>query len=287
MASKRTANKFEFKQPKSKFQKLDITKSNSQIPNPITIINVANDSVKSINNDDTCIWEDDDDELFLLASQKAEKVNAMKEGIGTIDTFTQFTRDANPASSLSSTQQKSDSAITNFLDDNDDDLVLSQIPTFETNLPNAANVIGFSIQDKFPAKSITKVLTSTQIPSTSKNSKIQHFSNVQNNVENDNNKKACINFMEEDLEKQKTFIESLQEKIKIAHEIIQTKDGETKMLRYDLQLIKKRNDDLRREKLEETERIKCENMTKMTKLEYELNAQKTELEFKVSTYVYK
>lgn len=281
MASKRNAPKFEFKQPKSKFQKLDITQTSSQILNPITI-NVAKDSSKSINNEDNCIW-DDDDEFILLASQAAEKVNAMKEGIGTIDSFTQFTRHADAITSSSSTQRKTDSVISNFLDDNDDDLVLSQIPTFETNFVSPAKKNNeILIKNKMIDKPENN-LPLTSIPSTSKNAQNQYSSNLQNNI--DRKETVCIKFMEKDLEKKKICIESLQEKIKISNELIQTKDGETKILRYELQLIKKRNDDLRREKFEEIERIKCENLNKIKNLELELNAQKTELEFKVKSLI--
>lgn len=270
MASKRPSSGFNFKYPQNKFAKLNITTSKSQaLAGPSSTSNGPSNCIQNEWDD----WNDEgNDELILLASQRAEQVNDMHQGICLIDegadTFSQF----KPNAASSSTQMDKD-VLNDFLQSNDDDdQMFSQLPIFETN-SKAANtniIIPKSVKPTTSAQS--------KSPFTSVHAQNNHVQ-IQKNVDNKND--VRINFMGRELELKKKFNDDLQEKLCKINERLQTKEGEISMLRFDVQSLRKQCEEARREKFQNIERIKSENLAKITKLERLLKMQTTELEFKV------
>lgn len=76
----------------------------------------------------------------------------------------------------------------------------------------------------------------------------------------------------------------LQQEVRKLNEKCQTRDGEIAVLRYDLQKNRNIQQDLRKEKLDECERIKNEYLGQLNELDRRNQKQQSELEFKVTTY---
>ncbi|XP_055547445.1 ATR-interacting protein mus304 [Wyeomyia smithii] len=96
----------------------------------------------------------------------------------------------------------------------------------------------------------------------------------------DHGKDLQIRFLTNQLEMASKKTEKLQTDYNDVLERIQIRDGEVSMLRYELKNIKSQNEQLRLEKMKESETIKQELVAKMKSLEKVILVQKTELDFK-------
>ncbi|XP_065083749.1 ATR-interacting protein mus304 [Ochlerotatus camptorhynchus] len=96
----------------------------------------------------------------------------------------------------------------------------------------------------------------------------------------DHAKDMQVKFLTGQLEKANKERELLKKDYNEVTDRIQIRDGEVSMLRYELKNVKSQNDQLRLEKMKETETIKKEWVEKMKDLEKVIVAQKSELEFK-------
>ncbi|XP_053692420.1 ATR-interacting protein mus304 [Sabethes cyaneus] len=96
----------------------------------------------------------------------------------------------------------------------------------------------------------------------------------------DHAKDIQIRFLNNQLEMASKKSEKLQGDYNDVLERIQIRDGEVSMLRYELKNIKSQNEQLRLDKMKESETIRQELVAKMKSLEKVILAQKTELDFK-------
>ncbi|XP_058818120.1 ATR-interacting protein mus304 [Topomyia yanbarensis] len=96
----------------------------------------------------------------------------------------------------------------------------------------------------------------------------------------DHAKDLQVKFLTNQLEMASKKTEKLQTDYNDMMERIQIRDGEVSMLRYELKNIKSQNEQLRLEKMKESETIKKEWVEKMKSLEKVIVAQKADLEFK-------
>ncbi|XP_055588818.1 ATR-interacting protein mus304-like [Uranotaenia lowii] len=96
----------------------------------------------------------------------------------------------------------------------------------------------------------------------------------------DHAKDLQVNFLTKQLDMATKKMEQLQKDYNEVLERIQCRDGEASMLRYELKNVKSQNDQLRLEKMKESETMKKEWIEKVKDLEKVIVAQKSELEFK-------
>ncbi|XP_058453092.1 ATR-interacting protein mus304 [Malaya genurostris] len=98
----------------------------------------------------------------------------------------------------------------------------------------------------------------------------------------DHAKDMQVKFLTNQLEMASKKTDKLQTDYNDVLERIQIRDGEVSMLRYELKNIKSQNEQLRLEKMKESETIKREWVEKMKNLEKVIIAQKADLEFKTA-----
>lgn len=263
---------FQFRQPRSKMPKLDITISSSQriaIAGPSTSQHQPPPPSSSQDVAVEDAWcEDEEDEIFVLASQAVEQVQAnaavvISQAMNSAHHDITYNRFRQNVRAVQSTQ------IDEF--DQDEDL-FSNVPDFDSN-----NV---------PTSTENKV-TIEQVAQNNH----QHHQNSQHNVRpaSENNgavrghkEKIQNEFYAEKLKAQKKEIEQLKETLNKINQRCTTKEGEASTLRYDVSSKAKEIERLRHEKMEEAVEIEKKYAEKILALEKKIENQGAELQFKVN-----
>lgn len=141
--------------------------------------------------------------------------------------------------------------------------------------------------NNFKMPTVTKNIRTSQVPGTSK-AALQNVCTVPSNSsqipatytsKKDRENTVHVNMLQNSLEKVRKEHTKLKSDFSEITNKIQTKDGENSMLRYELNIIKKQNEQYRLAKIQENENVKREWLEKIKNLEKELKAKETEMEF--------
>lgn len=259
---------FQFRQPRSKMPKLDITISSSQRTTVAGPSNMNQQRVipetPSVQSDDP--WcEDDDDEFFVLASQKADEVQAqaaalISQPMHLCDPDTSYTRFRQDVRPVHSTQL-------NHIDEFDmDEDIFSNVPDF---VPSAQQP-GTSTENK-ENNGRTAQTCQNDVRSTSDLAAKEQKEKIQNEYFAEKNKA---------LKKQ---IDSLQGQLSKVNQKCTTKEGEASTLRYEVDSKNREIDKLRKERMEEAVEMEKKYSEQIFALEKKIEMQRTELEFKVKS----
>lgn len=251
---------FQFRQPRSKMPKLDITISSSQrtAAGPSNMNQQRDVNVSPAQVEDA--WcEDEEDEIFVLASQAVEQVQAnaavvISQSMNNRDHDMSYTRFRQDVRTVHSTQMN---PIDEF--DNDED-IFSNLPDFVSPMPVAEN--GQNVQNKQGAQTVCRS-SSIEIKAKEQKEKIQS------------------EYYAEKIKAQKKQIETLKDTLNKVNQKCTTKEGEASTLRYEVDSKSKDIERLRKEKMEETVEMEKKYSEKITTLEKKIEEQRSELEFKV------
>lgn len=234
MMSKRTG--FQFRQPKAKMPKLDITISSSQMapqPGPSTRHNQivaaqrpppVRDSVpQSVD-----MWDDDDEELIMLASQVAEKVEANAEELISQSmniTYSTFQRQAHQ---VSTQRQRHINDLDDYFRDGDE--VFSKLIESPNDLKISQIVEGLQ-SDLVPMQIDDEpvVVLDDEPPEQEAANAQGLFVDKQKKAEQVK-AEAQTAFMSNRLREQKKEIETLKENLTKISDKCQTKEGEVSWL---------------------------------------------------------
>lgn len=234
MMSKRTG--FQFRQPRAKMPKLDITISSSQLapvpgpstsrPNQIVMTSSSKPSPESMD-----MWGDDDDELIMLASQAAEKVEAnaqqvLSQSMSIHDiSYGKFRREVD-ASTQIKRPFENDALMEEFMFLNDDEDVFSKLPDF-TEAPPKNPSPETNEFDLFadPFKNINNKITNKENAKQPVDAVDASFRDMQKKAEKAK-AEAQTTFLSNKLRDQKKEIENLKESLTKINDKCQTKEGE-------------------------------------------------------------
>lgn len=264
---------FQYRQPRSKMPKLDITISSSQRISTAGPSNLVQPRVDPPPQTDDA-WGEDDDEFFVLASQAAEQVEAnaavvISQAMNNRQHDMSYIRFRQDVRTTHSTQL-------NHIDefDNDED-IFSNLPDF---IPNQVPKAGPSIENKENNHAIHKQQNSTNQPSTSTASRISTDDKAKERKE-----KIQTEYYAQKLKEQKKQIETISETLNKVNQEFRTKEGEASTLRYAVEQKSKEIDKLRKEKMDEAVEMEKKFSEKIIALEKKIEEQRSELEFKVFT----
>lgn len=267
---------FQFRQPRAKMPKLDITISSSQrIANAGPSTSQQARDVAMI-EDAWC--EDEEDEIFVLASQAVEQVQAnaavvISQAMNSADhdiTYNRFRQNVRPVHST----QINDNPMDVF--DNDED-IFSNVPDF------VSNTVQPSTENRENNGQVAQ-------QNNNNNNQNNHQQSSQNNVagpSSDNTgarnqmEKIQNEYYGEKIKTQKKEIDQLKETLNKMNQRCTTKEGETSTLRYEVHTKSSEIDRLRREKLQDAVEIEKKYAEKIAALEKKIETQRSELEFKV------
>lgn len=258
---------FQFRQPRSKMPKLDITISSSQRsvagPSNINQPKVIPDTPTQ--EDAWC--EDEEDEIFVLASQAVEQVQAnaavvISQSMNIRDHDMSYTRFRQQARTVQSTQL-------NHIDefDNDEEL-FSNLPEF-----NGVQVPG-PVENK---ENSGQNGQNVQIQSSSSRTSTDNKAREQK-------EKMQTEYYAEKLKLQKKQIETLKETLSKVNQKCTTKEGEASTLRYEVDSKNREIERLRQERMDEAVEMEKKYSEKITTLERKVEEQRSELEFKVGSF---
>lgn len=266
--SKRTG--FQFRQPRSKMPKLDITISSSQ-RNPVAGTSNMNQQrpAPDIPTQPEDAWgEDEEDEFLILASQAVEQVQAnaavvISQSMNIRDHDMSYTNFRQNARAPQSTQLHQ---IDEF--DNDDDL-FSNVPDIFPNLIQPPTIATENRVNDFQIPQSQIKQNNSRVSSDSNKAR-EHKEKIQND------------YFNEKIKAQKKQIETLKETLNKVNQKCTTKEGEASTLRYEVDTKSREIDRLRRERMEESVDVEKKYSEKITALEKKLEEQRCELEFKVN-----
>lgn len=258
---------FQFRQPRSKMPKLDITISSSQrisVAGPSNM-NQPRESMETPAHADDGWGDDEEDEIFVLASQAVEQVQANAAVVisqamnNTVDvSYSRFRQNVRP---VHSTQFN---AIDEF--DNDEDL-FSNVPDY---IPNAVQP-PLTIENKENnAQSTVNQSNQNSARMSSENKAKEQKEKIQNE------------YYAEKVKAQKKQIEQLKETLNKLNQKCTTKEGEASTLRYEVDSKSREIERLRKERMNEAVDTEKKFSEKIAALEKKIETQRSELEFKVS-----
>lgn len=182
-----------------------------------------------------------------------------------------------------------------FLDDMENDFgnLTNFVGTAGVNIDNEINSVDnfdsepMSQFNNFKMPIVTKNIRSSQVPGTSK-AALQNVCGVPSissqipatyTSKKDRENTVHVNLLQNSLEKVRKEHTKLKTDFSEITNKYQTKDGENSMLRYELNIIKKQNEQYRLAKIQENENVKREWLEKIKNLEKELKSKETEMEF--------
>lgn len=279
---------FQYRMPRAKMPKLNITISSSQqgpsnmLPPPQR----ERDAPVAQPSQVPDMWpDDDDDELIMLASQAAEKVEAnaeivLSQAMGSNLNYENFRMEVQSSTQLT----KPNSVMDDFMCV-DEELFAGILECDIAPKPVAKPTVPIVSEDIFAEPS-----TSTAVKN--------------NHQQMENAKVAAQNkFLSAKLRDQKKDNENLKDALNKINEKCQTKEGEVwfiqklcvltegnlnwafflqaSTLRYELEMVRQQCDRLRKEKMTETEQLEKTYLEKVTNLEKIVEKQQSELQFKV------
>lgn len=261
---------FTYRQPRSKMPKLDITISSSQ---RIATAGPSNMNQEPPTNAEDAWYEDEEDEIFVLASQAVEQVQAnaavvISQAMNSTNihdiTYNRFQQN------IRTTHSTQFNAIDEF--DNDEDL-FSNVPDF---VPNAA------VPSVAPAAADTNNKeNNVQIALNNQNGR----TTVDNNTR-DQKEKIQNEYYAEKIKAQKKQIEQLKETLSKVNQKCTTKEGEASTLRYEVDSKAKEIERLRKERMDEAVDVEKKYSEKIASLEKKIETQRSQLEFQVNTLLY-
>ncbi|XP_055300952.1 uncharacterized protein LOC129567734 [Sitodiplosis mosellana] len=264
---------FQFRQPRSKMPKLDITISSSQrivAAGPSNMNHPPRTDAPAPSED---AWGEDDDEFFVLASQAAEQVEAnaavvISQSMNNRDHDMSYIRFRKDVRTAQSTQL-------NHIDefDNDEDL-FSNVPDFIPNPVQAAVPSVVNKENNGQVAHNHQNATANQ-PSTSTANRMSSDDKAREQKE-----KIQTEFFAEKIKAQKKQIETLRETLNKVNQKCTTKEGEASTLRYEVDSKSRDIERLRKEKMEEAVDMEKKYSEKIIALEKKIEEQRTELEFK-------
>lgn len=263
---------FQFRQPRSKMPKLDITITSSQRIAVAGPSNMNQQRAMAPSQAEDAWAEDDEDELFVLASQAAEQVEAnaavvISQSMNNRDHDMSYIRFRKDVRTAQSTQL-------NHIDefDNDEDL-FSNVPDFA---PNPVQPVR-SVENKENNGHTAQNHQSAQNqPSTSTSRRISVDEKAREKKE-----KIQTEYYAEKFKAQKKQIETLRETLNKVNQKCTTKEGEASTLRYEVDSKSREIERLRKEKMEEAVDMEKKFSEKIIALEKKIEEQRSELEFKV------
>lgn len=263
---------FQFRQPRSKMPKLDITISSSQRIVAAGPSNMNQQRVEQPAQSEDAWGEDDEDELLILASQAVEQVEAnaaviISQSMNNHDmSYIRFRQDVRTAQS---TQLN---PIDEF--DNDED-IFSSVPDFVVNPAQPAP----SVENKEnKAQHAINHQNAQNQPSTS----AAYVPRVTSDDKTREKKEKVQNEYYADQLKQKTKqIQTLKESLNKVNQKCTTKEGEASTLRYEVDAKSREIERLRKEKMEEAIHMEKKYSEKIIALEKKIEEQRSELQFKV------
>lgn len=207
------------------------------------------------------LWDEEDEEVFMVASQvldaQPDSVISQAMNFTSVNelTFNHFRREVEASTQLSAPQTNHND-IDDFMRSDDDEDIFTKLPDFSNlNQPKAQVV---------------------DVPAV-----------VERQDDDVNRKKmaqreAQTKFLQNRIREQRKEIDRLKDNnTKTSDRCIQ-KEGEASSLRYELQLRDQQVDRLRREKIAEVNALEKQLVEKVSALEKVIDAQKSEIEFKVS-----
>lgn len=273
---------FQFRQPRSKMPKLDITISSSQrigMAGPST----SQQARDAAMNEDPW-YEDEEDEIFVLASQAVEQVQANAAVVISQAMNSQAIRSTHDISyghfrqnvrAVHSTQINE-----NPMDafDNDEEDIFSNVPDFVSN--NGQPVIENQVNNGQAAQQNNGHDQQQQQQQSSQSNVVGHAS--QNTGARNQIEKIQNEIYAEKLKVQKKEIEQLKETLNKLNQRCTTKEGEASTLRYEVHSKSTEIERLRRDKMQEAVDIEKKYAEKIAALEKKIETQRSELEFKVN-----
>lgn len=258
------------------------------------------------------LWDDDDDgdELILLASQQIEFISGEQHinASSNLDiSYTSFGNNARsstqrPQSPPPTSQNEAEDLDEFFLDDMDNDFpnLTNFVGTVGINIDNEINAVDnfdsepLSQFNNFKMPTVTKnnrlsqpgtcdkrLLTSKavlqkkiEIPSNSSQAPASNYTSKK-----DRENTVRVNMLQNSLDKVCKEHTKLKTDFSEITNKMQTKDGENSMLRYELNIIKKQNEQYRLAKIQENDNVKMEWLEKIKILEKDLKTKETAMEF--------
>lgn len=235
--------------------------------------------------------------MILLASQQIELFSEQLIHASTnLDvSYTSFGTNARSSTQKPQTppptQNEAEDLDEFFIDDMENDFpnLTNFVGTAGVNIDNEINSVeNFDSEpmtqfNNFKMPTITKNIRTSQVPSTSKAALQIPSSSSQTQVpytsKKDRENTVHVNMLQSSLEKVRKEHTKLKMDFSEITNKIQTKDGENSMLRYELNIIKKQNEQYRLAKIQENENVKREWLEKIKNLEKESKAKETEMEF--------
>ncbi|XP_031634094.1 uncharacterized protein LOC116347582 [Contarinia nasturtii] len=264
---------FQFRQPRSKMPKLDITIQSSQrITAGPSNMNPQRDIVAETPTQPDGNWSDEE-EFFVLSSQAADMVHTsasvvISQSMNSLANHDMsYTRFRQEVRTVHSTQIN---PIKEVLNDDDDDLfsnIDEPIPNAIQAAPNAETpkTNGQNVQNQQFSQNFNRPSTST--------------STVNNKLKEQSEKIQCQYYAEK-IKAQKKQIETLRETLNKVNQKCTTKEGESSTLRYEVDSKSRDIERLRKEKMDEAVQMEKKYSEKITALEKKIEEQRSELEFK-------
>lgn len=226
---------FQYRMPRAKMPKLNITISSSQKGPAASVSNMpSNRDYARVPPlapppESADLWGDDDDELVMLASQVAEQVEAHAEQVLTqaMDfqessiTFERFRKEVDASTQL----PKADDLINEFLCDNDDEDLFADVPDFN-NVP--AQPVRASTSKESDRRQSTSRATIEREPILPKPAtEVRESEPTQANDKIESTRMEIrATFLSNKLRDQKKEIENLKDNLNDINEKCQTKEGE-------------------------------------------------------------
>lgn len=272
---------FQFRQPRAKMPKLDITISSSQRAGPSSS-QQARDA--GMAEDGWC--EDEEDEIFVLASQAVEQVQANAAVVISQAMNSQAIRSASHDVSYNHFRQNvravhstqiNDNPMDMF--DNDEEDIFSNVPDFVLNNAQPTTENKESNGQAAQQNNAPNHHNEQQQQSSQSNvaGHASEYTGARNQIEKIQNE-----IYAEKLKVQKKEIEQLKETLNKLNQRCTTKEGEASTLRYEVHSKSTEIDRLRRDKMQEAVEIEKKFAEKIAALEKKIEIQRTELEFKVN-----
>lgn len=236
------------------------------------------------------MWGDDDDELIMLATQVADKVETFGQDIivNAMD-ITAFDHFRPTTIGGTSTQMP---------DDLEEDANLLRDLLFANEIDDAINeqaaavpVTSKESEDMFAPRQSADPTNKPSIAGNQQQHKNMGGCGSDRRPQNEHfqrnvsaAKDAQLKHLSKQLDDTKREVAQLLLEQKRLQERCQTKDGEIAMIRIDLGQQKKIQSTLRQERLDEMEKLKQEQMAKVKQLEIANKSQLNSLHFKVKDY---
>lgn len=280
---------FQFRQPRSKMPKLDITISSSQRITNAEPSTSQQQRDMAMAEDAWC--EDEEDEIFVLASQAVEQVQAnaavvisqaMNSQAEHDISYNRFRQNVRPVHST----QINNNPIDAF--DQDED-IFSNVPDFVSNVvqPSSENKEnnGQMVQQNNNHHHQNQNQNQNHHQQQSSHSNVGHAS--ENDGARNQKEKIQNEYYGEKIKAQKKEIEQLKETLNKLNQRCTTKEGESSTLRFEVDSKSREIERLRREKMEEAVEIEKKYSEKISALEKKIVVQRSELEFKVKCAIHR